>query len=151
MKREESTILFSEHSRREMVFTVMLCTILCILLSLVSKEACMFLANTICILYHCIFHSTQQCSQQPPFPTLSAIRMSSSAFKTQSAQSTRLRKGTTDTQTDSHTSPVRHPAVPCCRVDVGFTVGTSSRPSVSLWNAFMPGSQVCDEGKIHLY
>ena len=43
----------------------MLCTILCILLSLVSKEACMFLANTICILYHCVFHSTSSVLSHP--------------------------------------------------------------------------------------
>ena len=150
MKREESKILFSEHSRREMVFSDAVYHSLYTLVSCVQRSLYVPCKHDLYPL-PLRFPQYEQCSQSPPFPTLSAIHMSSSAFKTQSTQPICLHKANTDEQPDSHTSPIQHPAVPFCKGDVGFTVGRSSRPWVSLWNTFMPGSQVYDEGKTHLY
>lgn len=150
MKREESKILFSEYSRREMVFSDAVYHSLYTLVSCVQRSLYVPCKHD---LYPLPLHFPQYPAvfSVTPLPTLSAIHMSSSAFKTQSTQPICLHKANTDEQTDSHTSPIQHPAVPFYRGDVGFTVGRSSRPWVSLWNTFMPESQVYYEGKTHLY
>ena len=79
MKREESKILFSEHSRREMVFSDAVYHSLYTLVSCVQRSLYVPCKHDLYPL-PLRFPQYEQCSQSPPFPTLSAIHMSSSAF-----------------------------------------------------------------------